>query len=217
MIIEFYGLPGSGKTHLAWETVEFLRDKGLKVCDVDQVNKYKNSKNLLNLYRQFIFILKNLKLFFIVLNLSKKSKLNFKFRLLRTIIFFKSFYASQKSKKYDYFVFDEGIIQNIWSIIFWSESLLLDGLENVYKFIKLSDDVLPIFLQTDIDQIIKRLNARPLSKRSRFNGQSIELLNDIFKRHPDLFSRLKIKINKYEKSLIVRDFLTIKKHLETRI
>jgi shikimate kinase len=120
--VEFIGLPGAGKSALAFEVINYLKNAGYICYDYDQVFKKSGMRN--KWLTSFFYYIKNLKFFFFLLIytvLSSPARLTVirynlgRFtELLKLIVIFNAF--RKKSPESALFIFDQGVVQCLWSI-----------------------------------------------------------------------------------------------------
>jgi hypothetical protein len=137
MIIEFIGLPGTGKTTYSNELANRLKKRGIDVkCykDVVMIDKSSNIWFLKYIYKYLIFMVLNFQMFIPIIYLCiKKPKFLTKYR--RLIFLFKLIYFVKYSenKQRNLILMDQGLVQYLWSL-FWYENNIDEKF--VEKFIK---------------------------------------------------------------------------------
>jgi hypothetical protein len=116
--IELFGLPGTGKTTY------------LKSLDFDKKDFYISRFRFI----EFIFLL------FVIIVQTLKSKTYKLFRFKLSLLL--NYYSKKNNIKGNVIYLDEGILQRILSI--YEEKLSFETLDKIFKFIKISDEVLII-------------------------------------------------------------------------
>ena len=147
MIIELYGLPGSGKTNLTKEIV--------KKTDFRIIKIYKKTELI---FYNFLFLIKHpikffTLLFYLILN-SKNFK-GFYSKFMNSFLHCNAKY--QKSLRYSSAVLDEGYFINIISI--FEKEIDSESLKKYLKFL-LWPDVLVVFDNVDFNERSKRIAKR---------------------------------------------------------
>ena len=192
MIIEFYGLPASGKTTDAEALLE----------------KYDNSVELISYTRSlkkikklpYIFTPEFLSFFFKVVTLfmKKKNKIRFDFRVFYTFccIYIRYMYL-RKDKTYDYYIIDHGIIQNIVSALWNESSLAVCGEKLISHMGKhFSDDILLIYtVNSDNENIYSRIANR--EKEIRIKKYSVEEAKKILEIQAEVFEKLTAEADRH--------------------
>ena len=120
--VEFIGLPGAGKSTLADATVKQLSSKGIYCYDYNSVFKKSGITNKWPI--AFFYFIKNFKLFFFLLLYSLRASPvraeNLRYNVGRLLELLKLIFVLETyQKKLDdpaLFIFDQGIIQCLWSI-----------------------------------------------------------------------------------------------------
>ena len=151
MIVEFYGLPGSGKSTVAEPIVKKLREKGFRVLTYTDFNSsYNNS---------FGLVLNNLNLAFLLLQLIFREKMGINKKrascikaILRTNEFYKS------SSDADYIIMEQGILQNVISLYYDHEIRDTDTLKKIFQTVR--NEFLPVVTEIDSEEAFKRMLTR---------------------------------------------------------
>lgn len=126
-IVEFFGLPGTGKTYLTNELSLKNKDKQKYFHTIDVYGKYsfvRKSRKVLSLWvylfniNLFIKVIKIIN-FFPNMKFSKKIKMLFNFLLIFSVVL--------KKKNYKEIFFDQGIFQSLYSCFFYSNNISLSA------------------------------------------------------------------------------------------
>lgn len=120
-IIEFYGLPGSGKSVVSHRLIEELRSDGFCVMDYQSYTKSNGKKNVI----RGILRVQGFKYFIYAVVFLIKNGLLFSIDVVKRMLFcltFIAFYYDKRVRTSDYVIMDEGIIQGVVSAIFDYES-----------------------------------------------------------------------------------------------
>lgn len=160
--VEFYGLPGSGKSTISHMLAEELRAKGFDVSEPSF-----NSDHVLNpvvrkifkLYKTVLFSLRYPQLVqktYSLLSQRKRIELRWVFKQILNIAPKITCYLDSQSKVY---IWDEGLVQS-------SISATLDNHTNTdvvaNELISISGDrkIIKVYIKIDIDTALKRLEGR---------------------------------------------------------
>ena len=178
-VVEFYGLPGVGKTTTANLLINLYLEKGYRVPSIKQLQNFKSFKrlHLLTLPKILLFSLFCLikfKTLIDLMMLSKNQGFSFKKRVHRSVILLKTLFTVQRFKKYDLLILDEGIKQNLWSLFLNSQIKKIDEIIVLEQkqLVKLETHFL-IVLETSLKTVIDRIQSRiKTSKQTRFNYMS---------------------------------------------
>lgn len=198
MIIEFYGLPSSGKT-----------------TDMKAVlEKYENSISLTD-YSKTVSRIKRLPLVFtpefisfffrmIMLYLKKKNRSYYIFKSFSVFccVYLRYMYA-RKSKEYDYYLIDHGIIQNIVTVL-WDEDTPVDYGKKLVSYAgkNFAQDI--AFIYTDVgsaENAYSRIQTR--GNEIRLKNFSPEKSKKILEIHSSLFEQLTEEAQKHFSVLTV--------------
>lgn len=165
LIIEFNGIPGSGKTTLSNDLIADLKDSENSIESLKKLLKKPSKRNIRQLI-SFLIKIKPSSLkagYYVLMDLFRNKKID-KDNLLRiyALIIVFDFYQKKGSKDLkEIIVADDGIIQQVISLYFGSE-LRLD--QYLTKFIKYTKKRIPnliiININLNIDQTFNRLKKR---------------------------------------------------------
>lgn len=160
MIVELFGLPGSGKTTLARK---LEAEKGFKIIKIN------NRKELL--YFNFIHFFKypvgsSVNLFFIL-----KNSPNMKLFYYKFMNFFMDINARyEKARFCDKAVLDQGYFQNILSV--FENPITIDLLKIYLKYLPKPDKL--IIIDTSPEEALNRTQERGYYARERFGKDYVE-------------------------------------------
>ena len=164
--VEFTGLPGAGKSTLANDTIEHFNARGIACYDYDQVFRKSGIANkwLISVF----YYLKNFNLFFFLLLYTLRSSparasiLRYNLirfiELLKLIVVLETYQKRLESPAL--FIFDQGIIQCLWSVISMGGSVNHGLLKRALAAKK---NILPeLVIHVDVDPLlaIKRIGNR---------------------------------------------------------
>lgn len=175
--IEFFGLPGCGKSTVSKKIISELNSRGIRAGDYyDEFHNKKKSKvgEVLN---AILLLIKNFKLFFSLLNLSnwEVAKLKSILYFIKLLSFKKTKAYSRISKNYDVLVFDQYLIQALGSISITGNDNKVRGknIHNITPFIMKGNNVF-VYIKIDRDIALKRVRLRS-NGRTRFDNWNDEL------------------------------------------
>ncbi|GEM_PF-4993602 len=193
-MIEFLGLPGAGKTTLAINTIKYLANNGYVCYDHDSVFKNQHIKNKWGL--AFLYVLRNIKLafhlFFYTL-LSSPSNFREKYysfyRLMMTLKLLVMLESGRKRlNQASIMIFDQGIIQCIWSITSMKGSVKKEVLKKgLAKNCNIIPDII-IYVNIDWSTAAKRINQR--GGKCIFDSLSVERTEAFFKSQHNNYTKL---------------------------
>ena len=167
IIIEFNGLPGSGKTTIA----KALKMK-LESLNYDSLLWYDKSKLLRN-PRLFFFMPQYWSALQSAFSYSKLlPNRNYTNRILTTITFIRMYHGFVNSGRKDVLLRDQGIVQ---SIVSWAHTDLLPDSERLTDFLNLMhlEDLPLLIVNCHVSEVVSnsRIEARP------FNGCRVETMD----------------------------------------
>jgi thymidylate kinase len=161
IVLEFFGLAGSGKSTLCAHIYKFLEEEGVRVLKpMDEVYIAHNTSISKSLYYSKVFFsnlrrsIKYGKLIFI----SKQKRFNSIIGLL-TVLLARSVEMQKCNDNFTVYLFDEGVFQLLWSIGFDSKRKdLITFFEKVTSVMKMPDIV--IIVNSSMDKAINRIIDR---------------------------------------------------------
>lgn len=182
LLVEFLGLPGSGKTTLVEAVFPELVQQGYVVVTKHQLHRWRATKSrffsYLLLLRTPFLTFKHLSNLLVFLNsLDQPHKIGFK-RLLLGILINCQLTAFAKEVKFDVMLLDQGSLQNLWSIAAFSTKFSeVAILKCIVDCCDLHDfDVLHVNINASPELAVSRINQRQ-SFNSRF-----DLMNEFNKK-----------------------------------
>lgn len=161
MILEFYGLPGTGKTTLTKALIE--SDETLFKPKIRGRNFRRTA------FYKYFFSLKTYTLAALLLKIhgKKKSKAD-DFRHIKIILRMFMIYAEEvKLRSEEIYCFDNGLIQSLLSFI-WEEPEMEEDILKVVGFLErvLPDSLLFVYAENDnLDEIVRRMVQRGEDRR----------------------------------------------------
>lgn len=188
MILDFFGVPGSGKSTVSHQLAKAMEDKGLAVCQPSYMMDHHNSKIIRRIKKVCIGILWLLK------NRDRTKSIIAIFReycisnIELAIEFFNiayKVYYIDKAERYDCVVFDEGITQTMISLRNASQKTINSDLGKLQAVVCNGKSFVNIYQNTSIDVALKRLKER------KTNDSKIEREAD-FNKQINMMHRYKI-------------------------
>ena len=166
-VVELIGLPGAGKSILGFETIQLLKNDQYSCYNYDQI--FKNSVIVTNKWlKSLLYYLKNFNLFFylILYTLSssppdlaiKRYNLGRFIELLKLIVILDL--SRKKIEQPSLMIFDQGIVQCLWSITSMGGQIKKDILK---KSISTKKHVFPdiiIFVDIEPSTAVQRIAKR---------------------------------------------------------
>lgn len=185
IILDFYGIPGCGKSSVSHLIADYLRTKGKKVAepsyDMDHLlnSIYRRQKKLKLALKYYFSNPKGSKHIFMIIKLCGYCKFLDVLSNYVNISYKIQFYNIYHGL-YDFIVFDEGMSQSAISLSMNSPNLVkkvcgylnqLSGFEMVYRF----------YIEIPVETALKRINSRLIhnSRVEQVKGKinQIEMLN----------------------------------------
>lgn len=182
--IEFYGLPGIGKTTVVKELQSNSKLNGKKnIIFIIGTNSFNISSFIRKCYFVTTLLIKrkgNLKILIEIYNSGQDSVLTF-LKLAFNFLWIESLYMYYKDKN-KIVVLDQGLIQAYWSLLYSSKK------EIKLKYKNYSYNILSVFLCVDYSIWEKRIMKRN-SKRSRLRSEEVNKKK--YNQYLNLFSTSK--------------------------
>lgn len=178
IIIEFFGPPGVGKSTVAREVYNRLKDQKIDnvVFDNLELGKRKGiQKKVIKLKFVIKYFIQKPKNFFLITNLIFKTKQRTLNDFLK-VLFNHIFVVSNKNtfKKNAIYILDQGFLQSIWSINLYSQNKV-----SIKELLEIDSSIsLVVNVKADIDTINKRLKGRK-GKNSRIEKNASENILNI--------------------------------------
>ena len=182
IIVDFYGLPGSGKSTVSHAFSDALKQKGYCVEEPTYMLDHKTSpikRKALKMFRTAIYLIwQRENSTAIALNIWNAEKKSFSRWLSQYVnISNKLFCLKRLMGKCDYIVFDEGMIQSILSVSFDSETAEdeIKNISQLYEF-----DELKVFVSVPqeiaLERIIKRNEKNAMVERIGDTSAQLKML-----------------------------------------
>ncbi len=194
--IEFYGLPGCGKSTVSHELVKVLLKQGYSVIEPIYILDHKKRpiiRKILKITATIKFIIKK-PLFF-----KKIIKIILRFsditNTFSNIISFttKFYYLDKYHGKVDFIVFDEGIIQGIVSIMIDNLKFANKITEIYFEIIDGKYRILPVYIDESVTCSLKNMNKRETNdsrvEKIKDNNKKANIMN----RYLICFTNIHIK------------------------
>ena len=171
IIVEFVGLPGSGKTTNSLLFAEQLRRVGLVVMVREDLKQYIKKLGLPGKLRLFVntLFLKGPRVihFTAILALNRIFSIDAIWRYLKISFFNSALNKFRQQSNVDVIILDQWIIQEIWSATIFNSTNYSKLLKYMKWFYFKTDTV--IYFQTDTATSVKRIGKRT-NGMSRFDG-----------------------------------------------
>lgn len=198
LVIEFFGLPGSGKTTLQSHLQEHLKSNSIIAATRKDLSYWLQSKSRME--KSCYLILNPIYTITIIVSLlriSKSIKL-FSNDIFKNIIsittypLYMNYYSNEKDV--DIIILDQAVAQGIWSICISSNDFNKSLITKIFLNINILYKATFIFFEIDSDTSIKRILNRQ-NGDSRFDSiKSIKELNNMMR-------------NGYEKMVMLKDLI----------
>lgn len=164
IIIEFYGFPGCGKSTISHFLVENLKKSGADVMEPSYQIDHKYSPGLRKILKVFYSIrylcfhpVSSIQLLCMI---RKKANGDVKILFSHSVNILYKFFFYCKQKKWDYLIFDEGLIQSWLSM---SSRIREDVGRNNPVFVQLREkepQMVPVYIETSIPCALERMEKR---------------------------------------------------------
>ncbi len=158
-VFELIGLPASGKTTIL---KEYSSEKILTVSTDDYYALQHTYSKIKLCFRMLFYSVVNIGMFFLLFRYFPVHKLKNTVSLIFYCCNFENYLNKNKSSAY---MFDQGVIQYLWSI-YWDESCLHDeekklkGFSKIARYFKKRYSIYPIFVETDYKVAAQRAYTR---------------------------------------------------------
>lgn len=184
--IEFYGLPGSGKSTVSHVVAEQLKKDGYKVIEptyeMDHTNK-KKFRVIKKIYKTIFYSMMHPKKLIEIYVLIKNNGYT-KIEILRQIInIIPKICIYKRTKKGCIYIWDEGLIQSAISITILENAKINENVKALFKHTKLNiDNIKSIYIRVKKEVALQRMKNRT------FHGSRIEKIKDNDERN-DLLNK----------------------------
>ncbi len=181
MIIEFFGMPGSGKTTIVNQWIISLKQSGINVSRGNFDHFSSRKRIFKKIYYSFLFMFKDPIFYFYNLNhccKAHKFKISF-FNDFINITYLLSLYKKYRNST-SLIIFDQGILQSYWSLKNFS---IVEKDYNSEKLFSYIDKI--VLLEIDKEENQYRLKNRD-DKRSRIQKNSSNNFDSFINSHNDI-------------------------------
>lgn len=157
IIVEFNGLPGSGKTTLAEELKKTLKKKGYVVSNFYFKRRYHKLGELIVLNPMYWGLIKT----FIKYSHLFENKKSLSI-ILRVVNFIRSYHDFIKSNRREVLIVDQGFVQGVISIAHQDALPQTEHLEDILKMTNLNSNAV-VCVNCNVDEVVsnKRITSRP--------------------------------------------------------
>lgn len=202
MLIEFAGLPGSGKTTIKKLLIEIYDRLGYSCFSEEDLIKYRTNQYRLNRFCFFLqetfqfcayYLSRPLILFSLICYASQVKPFN-KIRFKRIIVLLKMIYkihfsySIAEKNQSKLVIFDQGIVQAIWSLIVDGHPPNDKYLKLLLKTLKDSFSVV-VFLQIDSISSLARIQNRSCDD-GRFDRMNASEVRQLLEGHKEYIERI---------------------------
>lgn len=169
MIIEFIGIPGSGKTHISYLLYDYLNEKEYEVQHCNHLSREDKSRRMSKLLMLLPYTFNIYFLLMIYKILTNKSSISGKkillFIFLQRILVYRKIFDKKKGKQKIY-ILDEGFLH--FAIAFHRQNKETSEERNLNTYLELLSKIIPydkiektfVFVECDIDESYKRIESR---------------------------------------------------------
>lgn len=179
IIVEFVGLPGSGKTTITKEICSLLKNESYSVYTRGVFNSYWDTIDKIERRKRYIhFIVNNIRLsielviYLMLLKPIRIETFDFGYQFYRIV--YKMYEAIKNAKRegFDFIVYDQGLLQALWSIHVSGtprrEESLKKWIKRICDMTFKDENYFIIFLKDNHDVVIERIKKRH-TMESRFD------------------------------------------------
>ena len=165
VILDYYGIPGSGKSTTSHALAEKYREEGKSVIEPSYDYDHHGSRitrKLRKISATIQFGMKSPGRFLSVYRLAKLNGYTRTSGLLnQTVNIATKIYAIEKyNGKFDYIVFDEGLVQAAISLSINSERFCGENLTDLYTLVSELEHFNPMIVVLDIEEALRRIEIR---------------------------------------------------------
>ena len=197
-IIEFCGIPGSGKTSLCTDVVQKLTEKGHGIFTREDVYFFGSKNTYFNLLKAFLHP-GNLKIYFNIFIINRKYSKDFKSikYALQLIIYYYQLKRISKNSSHNFAILDEGVIQYLSALSSGAEIEDFKKIKCIIgSFESIFDHWLVIKCEIDPETAVCRIKNRSTnSRRFSKDEDNTSLLEKLSNRYVNLNYLLKLKNN----------------------
>lgn len=209
-IVEFFGLPGAGKTTLSEELKIKLQNKGFTILGFEKLNekrsfKIRSSKDIFKYLRFLFYCVCHINIIFYIFNFiwfEPVSKPRFK----EVIFFLRTLHLLNdlKSEDVDIIIMEEGLIQSIWSLL-----LFTDLNFSSKKYRKLISKVernfeLTIYVHVNISADISNIRIENRDQMGRFKSYTTLKRLKLLQNRASVFNSIAKSLDINQKMKLVR-------------
>ena len=190
IVLEFNGLPGSGKTTIAKQLIEELRGNGVCVSDYNlESKKYSKKLWIVGFFLNFPTSGKYMQLLWRVVRCSGVSKRKIKYWLASVGDFANKLHCYNNSNM-DCIICDQGIMQEILSVVHVSEC----NVKPYFALMQFLHKIFPTFvgvnMEINVDRATKQVMERT-NGRSPVDGLEPEKARDIQQKEADNLTKIR--------------------------
>lgn len=164
IVLDFFGLPGSGKSTLSNELKNFLEKQHISVCFESYVldHEYNSCiRKVKKLFYTFRLLLSCPIICVDVINIIAVNKNTFGDMISAYINLCYKLWLAYVNQNKEYVIFDEGFTQSIISLSLYNSEKIHENFCNLINILGLLGiDIKPIYVDTSVVQSIHRMNNR---------------------------------------------------------
>lgn len=182
-IIDFTGIPGSGKSTLSKEIYKKLSND-YKCMNYKDLEQYAKKINKIKIKRYFMFFYNSLRYYrasfkFIKFFLSIKPYKNENLRFMRrTLEFYQLLILVSKENSfedYDYLILDEGVLHGLWSTTLYGEISKNEHMKKLVRYIGNNLSIINVYSDIPSEEALKRISNRNtfISRLDKLNHEQV--------------------------------------------
>lgn len=204
-VLEFFGMPGVGKTTVVLNLLEALRKQSVPVYCNDDIRIKRLFRNKLNFLPHFVlFVIKRFNLSVMLIFFSLREIKLIKHSVLRSSSLLTKLvcleYFVNKQKNRCLLILDQGVIQLGWSFIH-KDKKAFENFDRICKIIKPYRGDFLVYVKSDINKNINRIKER--EKNCEFKTNDVSSLKELIIKGNQLFKE--VVVNKNSSALLEVD------------
>ena len=165
VVLDYYGIPGSGKSTTSHALAEKYREEGKSVIEPSYNYDHHGSgitRKLRKLAVTILFGVRSPRRFVSVYRLGKLNGYTLSSGLFNQMvnIITKIYAIEQYNEHYDYIIFDEGLVQAAISLSINSERFCGENLTDLYTLVSELEHFNPMIVVLDIEEALRRIEIR---------------------------------------------------------
>ena len=195
-IIEFYGLPGCGKTTLCNSLKELYLKKGYKVGILTDATKQCSFLRVILVFKLYYLI----KFSCILMNYVKNGiPLNYAFSPFKRLLIYR---CVKSFSDYDYFFIEHGVIQSMVSALYgYNSPIAIHNNPTYGKYLSVIPVDNYIYCKISQEKALERIRIRNRKSSGRFDQMPNDSLKELLLTQSCQFDEFNMMLNELEKDV----------------